>query len=360
MSSKSKSKKGSSKAAMEEHADAMDVEEKMNVVKERSTDTLPWVEKYRPASFDDLIAHDDIISTLNKLLDSRKLPHLLFYGPPGTGKTSTIKCLARKLIGGANYQAQVLELNASDERRIQTVRDTIKDFASTKLLNSEGGVKLIILDEADAMTNDAQAALRRVIEKFTRTTRFCLICNHVNKVVPAIQSRCTKFRFPPLREAQVRARLDHVVASEHVSITEDGLKAVIRLGAGDMRRCLNILQATHMSAVEVTEEAVYNCTGSPLPRDIQQCVESMLNDSFATAYDGLIKLKVDKGLALQDIVREVHVKVMALKLTDVAVIVQLLKQLADIEYRLAFGTDEKLQTASLVSCFQLAKEAIAS
>eukprot|EP00029_Vermamoeba_vermiformis_P012149 TRINITY_DN6962_c0_g1_i1.p1 TRINITY_DN6962_c0_g1~~TRINITY_DN6962_c0_g1_i1.p1 ORF type:complete len:369 (+),score=137.16 TRINITY_DN6962_c0_g1_i1:34-1107(+) len=355
----SKSKKGS-KAAMEEHADAMDVEEKMDVVKERSTDTLPWVEKYRPASFDDLIAHDDIISTLNKLLDSRKLPHLLFYGPPGTGKTSTIKCLARKLIGGANYQSQVLELNASDERRIQTVRDTIKDFASTKLLNSEGGVKLIILDEADAMTNDAQAALRRVIEKFTRTTRFCLICNHVNKVVPAIQSRCTKFRFPPLREAQVRERLNHVVTAEHVSITEDGLKAVIRLGAGDMRRCLNILQATHMSAVEVTEEAVYNCTGSPLPRDIQLRVESMLNDDFATAFDGLMKLKVDKGLALQDIVREVHLKVMALKLTDPAVIIQLLKQLSDIEYRLAFGTDEKLQTASLVSSFQLAKEAIAS
>lgn len=178
----------------------------------KDSSSLPWVEKYRPSSLDELIAHEEIIMILNKLIESNKLPHLLFHGPPGTGKTSTIIACAKKMYG-ANYSSMTLELNASDDRGIDVVREQIKEFAGTKKLFSSG-VKLIILDEADAMTNDAQSALRRVIEKYTSNTRFCMICNYVNKIMPALQSRCTRFRFAPLRPEQITTRLQEIVSAE--------------------------------------------------------------------------------------------------------------------------------------------------
>ncbi|GMI10300.1 hypothetical protein TrRE_jg11793 [Triparma retinervis] len=154
---------------------------------------LPWVEKYRPSSLTDLVAHEEIISVLTKLIESDKLPHLLLYGPPGTGKTSTIIAMAKKMYGEKKYKGMVLELNASDERGIDVVRNQIREFAGTRQLFSSG-TKLILLDECDAMTSDAQFALRRIIEKYSTSTRFCLICNYVSKIIPALQSRCTRFR----------------------------------------------------------------------------------------------------------------------------------------------------------------------
>jgi replication factor C subunit 3/5 len=175
-------------------------------------DSLPWVEKYRPKDFSELVAHEDITNTIQRLIDQNRLPHLLFYGPPGTGKTSTILACARRLYG-PNYHSMVLELNASDDRGIDVVREQIKDFASTRKIFSSG-IKLVILDEADAMTNAAQAALRRVIEKFTKNTRFCLICNYISKIIPALQSRCTRFRFGPIPKDAVSKRLNHVIECE--------------------------------------------------------------------------------------------------------------------------------------------------
>lgn len=298
-----------------------------------------------------------------KLIESRKLPHLLFYGPPGTGKTSTIHCVARKLYSDTTrtYQAHVLELNASDERKIQTVRDTIKDFASTKMMSGSGdsgeNVKLVILDEADAMTHDAQSALRRIIEKYTRTTRFCLICNHLNKIIPAIQSRCMRFRFAPLPENEVRTRLEWILTQENVPYDSSGLKAAIKLGHGDMRRCLNILQATYMAHNQITEDFVYTCTGHPRPLDIRDAVNWMWNLDFITAFARVIQLKNERGLALQDMLREVHTYVMYVQMEQ-PVRIQLLKDLAEVEYNLASSTNEKIQTGAMVSAFQLTRDKI--
>ncbi|PHT78806.1 Replication factor C subunit 5 [Capsicum annuum] len=203
--------------------------------------SVPWVEKFRPQSLSDVAAHRDIVETIDRLASSNRLPHLLLYGPPGTGKTSTILALARKLYG-SQVNNMVLELNASDDRGIDVVRQQIQDFASTQSISfgAKSAVKLVLLDEADAMTKDAQFAL--LIEKYTRNTRFALICNNVNKVIPALQSRCTRFRFAPLDAVHVSERLRHVIEAEQLDVPEGGLKALIRLSNGDMRKALNILQ----------------------------------------------------------------------------------------------------------------------
>lgn len=274
----------------------MDVEATENTVTQSSSSssvaaTLPWVEKYRPKELAELIAHEEIITILNKLIESNKLPHLLFHGPPGTGKTSTILACARKMYG-ENFKSMVLELNASDDRGIDVVRDQIKEFAGTKKLFSSG-VKLVILDEADAMTNDAQSALRRVVEKYTTNTRFCMICNYVNKIIPALQSRCTRFRFAPLRPEQITGRLQDVVDAEQVEITEGGKTALLQLACGDLRRVLNLLQSAAMAYPRITEEAVYLTAGAAMPAVIDDTYQSLLNDDFDKAYKKILSVRVD-------------------------------------------------------------------
>eukprot|EP00698_Gefionella_okellyi_P000063 TRINITY_DN10045_c0_g1_i1.p1 TRINITY_DN10045_c0_g1~~TRINITY_DN10045_c0_g1_i1.p1 ORF type:complete len:259 (-),score=42.96 TRINITY_DN10045_c0_g1_i1:35-811(-) len=247
----------------------------------------------------------------------------------------------------------VLELNASDDRGIDVVRERIKDFASTKKLFSSG-FKLVILDEADAMTNDAQAALRRVIEKHTRNVRFCMICNYINKISPALQSRCTRFRFAPLPQEQLLAKLNDVIVAEKVEATEDGKRALIRLSAGDMRKCLNILQSTFLSAGIVTEDSVYTCTGAPRPGDIKNIMHWMLNDNYREAYTKVNEVRLARGLALQDVVTEVHKYVLRMEFPN-DMRIYLLDNLAQLEYRLASGASDKLQLGALLSIFQIVR-----
>ncbi|CAG8609600.1 12556_t:CDS:2, partial [Acaulospora morrowiae] len=173
---------------------------------------LPWIEKYRPKTLEELVSHEEITSTIERFIENNRVPHLLFYGPPGTGKTTTILAFARKLYG-QNWRNMTMELNASDDRGIDVVREEIKTYASMGRIFSTG-FKLIILDEADSMTSSAQNALRRIIEKYTNNVRFCIICNYISKIIPAIQSRCTKFRFSPIGEEQVNSRLEYIIQSE--------------------------------------------------------------------------------------------------------------------------------------------------
>jgi len=332
--------------------DAMDIEETGG--KKPSVDSI-WVEKYRPQSLDEVIAHEHIMSTISSLIEQRKLPHMLFYGPPGTGKTSTILAVARKLYG-KRFRSLILELNASDDRGIGVVREQIKSFAGTQKIFSTG-VKLVILDEADAMTKDAQAALRRVIEKYTKSTRFCLICNYAQKIIPAVQSRCTKFRFAPLSDQQILPRIKHIIKEESVEVTDDGMEAVLRLGRGDMRKCLNVLQATQMAYGKVDEENAYKCTGNPTPKTMQSIVEILLNEDFHRAFTSVQDIKVDAGIAIQDIISEVYYYVQTIDLPARSRIA-LYRQLADIEYRSSCGSSEKLQVAALVGAFQICRQEI--
>jgi len=317
---------------------------------------LPWVEKYRPNSLEDLISHRDIITTIKRFIEEDRLPHLLFYGPPGTGKTSTILAVAKQIYSAREFNSMVLELNASDDRGIGIVRGAILSFASTRTI-FKSGFKLVILDEADAMTQDAQNALRRVMEKFTENTRFCLIGNYLTKIIPALQSRCTRFRFGPLDNEQMTSRLEHVIKSEGVQVSDDGMKSLVRLANGDMRKALNILQSTAMAFDTVNEVNVYTCTGQPLRSDIANIVEWMLNEDFSTAYNNIMKIKTLKGLALQDILTEVHLYVHRVNFPQ-KIRILLLEKMADVEYRLAAGTSEKIQLSSLIAAFQVARDLV--
>lgn len=215
------------------------------------------VEKYRPDTLEDVSGHQDIIATINRFVETNRLPHLLLYGPPGTGKTSTVLALARRIYGAKNMRQMVLELNASDDRGIDVVREQIKTFASTRQIfatapqsssKSMATYKLIILDEADAMTSTAQMALRRIVEKYTANTRFCIIANYTHKLSPALLSRCTRFRFSPLKERDIRVLVDKVIEEEKVNISPEATDALTKLSKGDMRRALNVLQACHASS----------------------------------------------------------------------------------------------------------------
>ncbi|GFR92713.1 replication factor C subunit 5-like [Elysia marginata] len=297
------------------------------------------------------------ICHVSKFVSEDRLPHLLFYGPPGTGKTSTILAVAKQIYSPKEFSSMVLELNASDDRGIGIVRGQILSFASTRTIFKKG-FKIVILDEADAMTKDAQNALRRVIEKFTENTRFCIICNYLSKIIPALQSRCTRFRFGPLKQDQMVPRLEYVIAQESVKVSPCGMKALVTLACGDMRKALNILQSTSMAYDEVTEDNVYTCVGHPLRKDIESIVNWVLNETFTVAYSNTMKLKTLKGLALGDILTEVHTYIHRVDF-PLHVRLQLLEKMADVEYRLASGTSEKIQLASLVSAFQIARDLIA-
>ncbi|KAK6609558.1 replication factor C [Botrytis cinerea] len=352
-------------------------------------DSLPWVEKYRPDTLEDVSGHQDILATINKFVDTNvcllsqqilptltspsETSHLLFYGPPGTGKTSTILALARRIYGSKNMRQMVLELNASDDRGIDVVREQIKTFASTKQIfasksssTSPGAYKLIILDEADAMTSTAQMALRRVMEKYTANTRFCVIANYTHKLSPALLSRCTRFRFSPLKEADIRVLVDKVIAEENVQINAEATDALVRLSKGDMRRALNVLQACHASSTPIhiqgtpkleekdivrdliTETTIYDCIASPHPADISKIMNTILKTTDVKSCLQMINaVKSTQGLALADIITALSEELTKLDV-PASVMITWLQGLAEVEYRLSGGGSEVIQTGALV------------
>uniref|UniRef100_H2Z4T7 AAA+ ATPase domain-containing protein n=1 Tax=Ciona savignyi TaxID=51511 RepID=H2Z4T7_CIOSA len=243
---------------------------KQNLEKyEKSVASKPWVEKYRPKSVDDVAHQDEVVAVLRKSLTGADLPNLLFFGPPGTGKTSTILALSRELYGFQLMKERVLELNASDERGISVIREKVKKFAqlTANALREDGKkcppYKIIILDEADSMTKAAQEALRRTMEKQSKTTRFCLICNYVSKIIPPIISRCSQFRFNSLSVEDQKKRLWHVCEKEGVKISEDAMSCLVKCSEGDLRKAMTYLQTAYRLKGEegICEKDVLEITG---------------------------------------------------------------------------------------------------
>ncbi|CDR95088.1 replication factor C3 protein, putative [Babesia bigemina] len=328
----------------------------------------PWVEKYRPESFDDIISHEDIISTLMIFTEKGQLPHLLFHGPPGTGKTSTILAVSRFLYG-SHRNSYVMELNASDERGIETVREQIKTFSETSnsfssgVVGSESGprtnLKLIILDEADQMTNAAQNSLRRIMEIYSSNVRFCLICNFMNKIIAPIQSRCTGFRFPPLKAEVVKRRTAEIAKLEGLNVSDCALDTLAEVGQGDMRRVLNCLQVTAMSLGStpdkvIDSDAVLATAGLPKLSEVNVLLQRLMQDPFKACVEHVTSLHQAQGYSVEDIVMALYRAILRIDWPNV-VVVQLLIRLADIEQRMSAGASPYIQIASLVSAFTEAR-----
>jgi replication factor C subunit 2/4 len=224
---------------------------------------LPWVEKYRPQKIDDIVQQDEVVNALRSTLTKGDLPHLIFHGPPGTGKTSTAIALCHSLFQSTELRRRVMELNASDERGIAAVRSKIKQFASLAVPPGEVPYKIIILDEADSMTRDAQNALRRVIESFSAITRFVIICNYISKIIDPILSRCAKFRFKPLSHESLVGRLSFIAGNENLAVESDEVyETLVEISGGDLRKAITFLQSASIAGV-ITKEIVKEISGFP-------------------------------------------------------------------------------------------------
>jgi replication factor C small subunit len=309
-----------------------------------------WTEKYRPKTLDEMVGQEPIVERLKGFLVGRDLPHLLLSGPAGTGKTTAILAFAHDLFGG-QLQGNFLELNASDERGIDVVRSRVKDFARTKPL-AGAPFKIITLDEADSLTRDAQHALRRTMERYVTSCRFCLICNYSSRIIEPIQSRCAILRFPRLDEKHVVQRLTSIAQKEHVQLTQDGVQAIIYVSAGDLRKAINVLQSSSVMQKKVDADTVYSITGRARPDEVRHMIASALEGRFMEAQEKLQDLLVWQGLAGEDVVRQIHREVL-LTGTDETTKVQLVDAVGEAEYRLAEGADPEIQLSYVLARFAL-------
>ncbi len=313
---------------------------------------IPWVEKYRPHKLKDVIGHDAITKRLEAFVKSKNLPHLLFCGTPGSGKTACALAMARELYGDALPQC-FLELNASDERGIDIVRGKIKDFARTLPL-SDVSFKLILLDECDAMTSDAQQALRRTMEQFSGNTRFVLSANYSSRIIEPIQSRCAVFRFPRLAEPDVRKIIDRIMEAEGLKLDEKAIEAVVYVADGDARKAINVLQgASGLGEKKVSEDDVFKVASRARPKEVGEMVRFALKGDFSKARTLLDDLMIRYGLSGEDVIAQVYREVVALDVGDEAKIT-LVERVGEYDFRLGEGANERVQLEALLAQLALA------
>jgi replication factor C subunit 3/5 len=311
---------------------------------------LPWVEKYRPTTINEIISHGQIIETIKKLLLGGSLPHLLFYGSPGTGKTSTIMAIAKEIYG-SNIRLMVMKLDASDDRGINSVREDIKGFAEKSNMFQKG-VRLIILDEADSMTYDAQFALRRIIEKYSTTIRFCLICNYENKIIPAIRSRCANFRFNNIDNIHICSKLTQIVINEKLNVDTNVINIIATLGKGDLRKAINLLQSISMQTDVINDKICYETAGVPSNSEIKEIINILCNKNydFNYSYNIITPIIKNQGYSLSIVLRELIIELLNQSLT--IKMPQILSELSDLENQVSKSTFGDIYITSLIGIFK--------
>ena len=313
-----------------------------------------WVEKYRPKSFDDIVGQDSIVSRLRSYVENRNLPHLLFAGPAGTGKTTCSIVLARELFGDY-WRENFMELNASDERGISIVKgdaarhvpSKIKTFARTAPF---GGAtfKIIFLDESDSLTSDAQSALRRTMEMYSKTCRFIFSANFPGKLIDPIQSRCAVFQFSPYPEKDVELCITRICEKEGLTITKDALYYIVRHSRGDLRKATNTLQASAFLSKNIEQDTVYQATSSADPKEIEDMINQAMGGYFLKARALLDTMLFDRGLNSTDLISQIHRKMFDIGLSDEALL-EAVTCIGETEFRIVQGASDRIQLASLLA-----------
>ena len=310
-----------------------------------------WTEKYRPERLEDVVGQRDIIDRLKAIVGRRNIPHFLFAGPAGTGKTTCALAIAREIYGSDSWRDNFQELNASDERGIAIVRTKIKSFARAAPLGG-ADFKVIFLDEADSLTSDAQAALRRTMEVYSGTCRFILSCNYSSRIIPPIQSRCSVFRFSPLNKEEIRRYIGRILEEEGMEITEEGFDTLMYISGGDLRKVVNILQVAASFSEKITSENLFQSSTVARPQDIAEMIKTALGGNFSGARTKLEKLITEGGMAGEDIIGQMHKEIFNLPM-DEEIRVRIVDAIGEADFRLAEGADERIQIEALLARIQL-------
>lgn len=313
---------------------------------------LPWIEKYRPNYINDVISHNNITTSIKNFIENENMPHILFYGPPGVGKTSLILATTREMYG-KYVDTMVLELNASDERGIDVVRSRIKKFVITKNLfdpQCSNTFKTVILDEIDALTDDAQCILRRIIEDNTRNARFCLICNYINKINIALRSRCICFKFGPIKKKFVIEKIKQIIETENIKMSDGAIKTLIDRSNGDMRKVLNILQSTLSLTNSISSDDINNCIGFPLNNQIGYIFKILLFSKMnENSVDILTNFINENAIYVDDILFEIHdYFINNIDTYNVKTVMNIFIKLKYININVAHNTNNKINIASIV------------
>lgn len=310
-----------------------------------------WTEKYRPKTFDEIYGQTEIIKRVRALVEQKNLPHVLFVGPAGVGKTTLSLVIARALFG-EDWRENFLELNASDERGIDVVRVKVKDFARTKSLGNVP-FKIIYLDECDALTKEAQQALRRTMENYTHTCRFILSANYSSKIIDPIQSRCAIFRFRPLQSEDIIQIINHIKKKEGLEINDEAQTALVEVADGDCRRLENILQSASALTKTILPDTIFDVASCAKPKEVKAILELALNHQFMQAKDLLVKVMLEHSLSGLDIIKQIQESVWDLPVED-RVKVALIDKCGEVEFRMVEGADEVIQLEALLAHVMLA------
>ena len=309
-----------------------------------------WIEKYRPKKLDDVAGQDEIIKRLKAYAKTKSVPHLIFAGPAGTGKTTSALALSKEVFGDT-WKQNFNELNASDERGIGIIRGKIKEFARTAPIG-KSKFKIIFLDEADSLTHDAQAALRRTIEKYTHICRFILSVNYSSKIIEPIQSRCTVFRFSPIKPDDIKKYMRKIAAQEKLEITPDGLETLIFISRGDLRKAINVLQVGASVNNKITADLLYEISATAKPEDVKALINTALTGNFMAARNQLYDLLIKYGLSGEDIIKQLHQAIFDLAISDESK-VKLIEKTGETEFRLIEGSNAHIQLEALLAQFAL-------
>ncbi|MBI3588456.1 replication factor C small subunit [Candidatus Micrarchaeota archaeon] len=319
---------------------------------EKNSEFVPWLEKYRPKTLKEVVGHSQIVERMEAYVKSKNLPHLLLAGPPGVGKTTCVLAMARELYGSAMNEC-FLELNASDERGIDVVRGKIKDFART-IPMSDVDFKLILLDEADALTDDAQQALRRTMEKYSTNTRFLLSCNYSSRIIEPIQSRCAVFRFRMLEGKDIEEIAAHIAKGEGIDLDQKATDAIVYVSGGDARRAVNVLQGASALSPHVKEDDVLALSARARPVEIEQLVGTAMEGKFVEARKILDDLMLKYGMAGEDVMGQIYRSVMANSEIGQRPKAALIERIGEYDFRMSQGADPRIQLEALLAQMALA------